>query len=1024
MLIAPSRTRVLVLCPSAPREIAKGGGMNPMLNSAANFLVSQSWQISLVFGLVLLLTWGLRNASSHLRYLLWLVVIAKCLIPPFVNVPIVTLPVRAVVSESAQGDLMAPMTRGEAESSLLLDRPRQNAVSQLRQREHHPAAMAVQRSTPSISIPLELHQLLAIVWMVFVGMIGLYVSGKIWAVQRRLWRTREMADAETTTIVASLATAMEMRHPPNVFLAESAAQPFVWGWVRGDLYLPLEFTKIGSIEQRRAILMHELAHVARWDALVNLIQIVVQTLFFFHPLVWWANARIRQEREKCCDEIVLSGYGIHPRDYCEAIVQMLAFEQNADYATPTLAVTGSTKQIADRIRLILNSRRKFLRHPNRVAFVAVLLVAIVLLPTALIVATHAENRVPPSEVDNQTVKTPDTKGESDVKEASEKVAAPVADASALAEATWQPGQTVELQVVHAQTKKPIPGVKLELQYTGKGINFENVETQSTDVEGRSLIRLPDRPTTEVRVYPTKAGFVPLRVYWTDVPHVTMPKSVTIPLEPGRLFGGTIRDESGKPISGVTVDIHYWGPGANPHVRPNVIVKATSDSAGRWHVDMMPSEVDAQQLKIYLAHPDYISDRPKRAILPIPVTPQPSINSLFDQTAAMVMKKGDTVHGRVVDLSGEPLAGVQLYEDEYYWFSPGTPRATTDKDGSFHIRGVEFNEHARADRIAMRLSVHAAGYTPQLVEVQPASPLRIELKPGKSVKGRVVDESGQPIERVHVGVSRWHGQNNRLDLKTETNSDGAFHLSDVPTDRVEYRIGKEGYLWVESFAMPPSSDEYSITLKSPLRVSGAIVDAETGKPLEKASLIRGTSYDDGRAPAWMRYDAKITTNGRYETAFVQKTFSWMLRVEADGYAPGISRVFRIDNPDTGKVKFDFKLKKAEPIQGAIIGLGGKPLTGADVYLATQDLNMTDRKISSHDASRTQTDANGRFQFPPEVEPFCLVVVHEDGVAMVTESEFEKEAPQIQVRPWTKKNETQQIIRKPAPGQWVDFPVQRR
>lgn len=80
--------------------------MKPILNTVVGFLVEQSWQISIVVGLVLVACWILRNASAHWRYLLWLVVIAKCLIPPIVTVQLPLLPSEevqkplSIVSES------------------------------------------------------------------------------------------------------------------------------------------------------------------------------------------------------------------------------------------------------------------------------------------------------------------------------------------------------------------------------------------------------------------------------------------------------------------------------------------------------------------------------------------------------------------------------------------------------------------------------------------------------------------------------------------------------------------------------------------------------------------------------------------------------------------------------------------------------------------------------------------------------------------------------------------------------------
>ena len=120
-------------------------------------------------------------------------------------------------------------------------------------------------------------------------------------------------------------------------------------------------------------------------------------------------------------------------------------------------------------------------------------------------------------------------------------------------------------------------------------------------------------------------------------------------------------------------------------------------------------------------------------------------------------------------------------------------------------------------------------------------------------------------------------------------------------------------------------------------------------------------------------------------------------------------------------YDFKLKKAPSLTGAVLDSEGRPLTDTIVYLATADLNVTDRKVTYSRESRTATtDASGHFEFAPEVEPFCLVVVHEQGIEMVTETQFAS-SDRIYLQPWTEKNKSRQIIRRPAPGQSVDFPV---
>ncbi|HUU58711.1 MAG TPA: hypothetical protein VMZ50_04145, partial [Phycisphaerae bacterium] len=66
--------------------------MGDLLNETANYLLRQSWQIAAVIGVVAAAAWVLRRSSAHWRYLLWLVVLAKCLVPPLLTVPLGVLP--------------------------------------------------------------------------------------------------------------------------------------------------------------------------------------------------------------------------------------------------------------------------------------------------------------------------------------------------------------------------------------------------------------------------------------------------------------------------------------------------------------------------------------------------------------------------------------------------------------------------------------------------------------------------------------------------------------------------------------------------------------------------------------------------------------------------------------------------------------------------------------------------------------------------------------------------------------------
>ena len=78
-----------------------------------------------------------------------------------------------------------------------------------------------------------------------------------------------------------------------------------------------------SISEVEAVLAHELAHIKRYDYLVNIIQSIIETLLFFHPAIWWISGEIRRERENCCDDYALS-QNIDKVVYAKALVKLFS----------------------------------------------------------------------------------------------------------------------------------------------------------------------------------------------------------------------------------------------------------------------------------------------------------------------------------------------------------------------------------------------------------------------------------------------------------------------------------------------------------------------------------------------------------------------------------------------------------------------------------------------------------------------------------------------------------------------------
>jgi beta-lactamase regulating signal transducer with metallopeptidase domain len=355
--------------------------MNAYLNEAARHVVTQSWQIALLTVIVATATFALRHRSSHIRYLLWLIVMAKCLVPPLHVVPLRVLP-PAPSATAASSRLSQVQPIGESPTlagAALLN------VSNPHREESRP---------PLKERQIERHPLSASEWLGILWITGAvaYLSMNLLRALRghhQLRNTRRPLPDDMHVDAANLLAVYGVRRLPRIWITDSVGQPFVWGLLRGDIYVPPGFLAIENPEHRRDILAHELSHVVRFDAVVNTLQVIAQALFWFHPFVWWANHRIRQEREKCCDEMVIARLRTTPKDYSTAIVETLARVKESGRPVPSLAVASPLKHIEGRIKTMLRPGKRFYAHPSLPVVMLAILAALATVPTTLVVTALA-----------------------------------------------------------------------------------------------------------------------------------------------------------------------------------------------------------------------------------------------------------------------------------------------------------------------------------------------------------------------------------------------------------------------------------------------------------------------------------------------------------------------------------------------------------------------------------------------------------------------------------------------------------
>ena len=219
-------------------------------------------------------------------------------------------------------------------------------------------------------------------WVVPVWAFGVLVLSMrmVWgfAEVSKLRRRGQAADPAVLAVVANLSARMGISKRVQVLRSSWSGGPSLVGWLRPVILLPAWAVMGLTPQQLEAVLAHELAHVRRHDYLVNWMQMLVETLLFYHPAVWWVSARIRHERELCCDDRAVSACE-GPLCYARALTTL----EKLRATTPALAVGSTGGSLFFRIQRIVGAGQ-IPQQPSRASGMAALSLAL----ACLVLSVH------------------------------------------------------------------------------------------------------------------------------------------------------------------------------------------------------------------------------------------------------------------------------------------------------------------------------------------------------------------------------------------------------------------------------------------------------------------------------------------------------------------------------------------------------------------------------------------------------------------------------------------------------------
>jgi beta-lactamase regulating signal transducer with metallopeptidase domain len=826
----------------------EGGAMGDLWNlgqeGGAGWLtlgLSCAAKAAVVLAGVALVALGLRRRSAGTRHVIWCLGLAGALaLPPLtIALPSWGLPVLGAESATGRGPAPEVIPADVATVEPVLPAP----TPAIEARRTDPLPTTPPRTVPHVEPGAakprrpDIGVLVLAVWA--TGSLGVLAWCALgWASTRWLGcRAVRIDDAAWEELAAQAAGRIGLARPVTLLRGGLRAMPMTWGVLRPVVLLPAE-SDTWPAERRRTVLMHELAHVRRHDCLTQWLGLAACAAYWFNPLAWWAVARLRVERERACDDLVLES-GERPSDYARQLLWLAKALRPAPARLSAALAMARPSGLETRLLAILDpGRRRRAPTPWRaLAGLAFVLGLVAPLAAVRLVARADE---PPKR-------------------------APAAVAEGFKDA-------VEGTLV-GPDGRPVPGAVVALLTPDEKESDKSRLLAREKVDGEGRFRLaPENPWDRKRA--TVVAAAPgcgVGVWSLD----KLPEPMR--LEPERPTTVRIVDVQGAPVAGAEVELARLRPDATwaglsaawieQSHPPGLVRSWTTDADGRLVLRGIAARHQAQ-LKIHAAgfgrqsHEVGIKAGDASAL------------------ATVVLSPGHTVRGRVTfGDGGPPAVGARVTltsfsEAEGYGRWMGEAETSTDTDGRYSaelsvgrsVRVMVYPPREGADTYLLRAATLIPGD-------KVASDVDFVLPKGVLVRGRIVEAgTSRPVVGAMVSHEAQSVNNpyyiensapwlNGGELKATTNADGHYKLAVMPgpgyllvkgptPDYLHEEISAVDLagqlIWPNTREYPdalrklaPKPDEgpldVDLTLRRGVTVSGRVLDPD-GNPVEQAVLL--------------------------------------------------------------------------------------------------------------------------------------------------------------------------------------------
>jgi len=310
---------------------------------------------TLILLVALGITLTMQRASAGARHLVWLVTLAALLLVPgltaWAPIPIRVLPPTPKSASAVKSPAIAA-------SPVAADKNEQLAAAPIGEAATDASSAGAIGDRIAASPVLSVLSIIFLVWAAVLLVIAASLGYATLMVHRIVNRARPLDSADWLSPLFEVSDRLALDEPPRLLRSEDAKMPFACGVFRATIVLPAECDS-WSLDRRRAVLLHELAHVRRHDLIGHTLSRLACAVYWFHPLVWTAAKQLRSESERACDDLALA-CGARATDYAEHLLDIVTSVRRD--ATPSVALAmARRKEFEGRMLAILDPE---LRHSS------------------------------------------------------------------------------------------------------------------------------------------------------------------------------------------------------------------------------------------------------------------------------------------------------------------------------------------------------------------------------------------------------------------------------------------------------------------------------------------------------------------------------------------------------------------------------------------------------------------------------------------------------------------------------------